>query len=74
MRIEGLDTLILGGGATTPCVYIVMAFGDRLAGGGLRWVFADRLAAEAKADELGGGAYVDTVAVDTSEADAGEEQ
>ena len=74
MRIEGLDTLFLGGDATAPCVYIVIAK-DRVSEGMTQqWVFTDRMAAEAKADELGGGAYVETLAVDTSEADAGEEQ
>lgn len=74
MKIEGLDTLILGGGATAPCVYIVIAKEGMTSSGGMQWVFADRVAAEAEAAELGGGAYVETLAVDTSEADAGEEQ
>lgn len=74
MKIEGLDTLFLGGDATAPCVYIVIAKEGMTSSVGQQWVFTDRMAAEAKADELGGGAYVETLAVDTSEVDAGEEQ
>lgn len=74
MKIEGLDTLVLGGGATTPCVYIVMAMNGRPNSGDLQWVFADRGAAEAEAAEIGGGTYVTAVAVDTNQADTGEEQ
>ena len=66
--VEGLDTLVLGGGKVAPCVYMVV---DRY--GALREsppkAYADISVAEDVARQLGGACGVLTVAVDESEPD-----